>query len=151
MPHGAVTSDSYENMGRSSGAFNAAKELEGAPPELPTGPFQVIVADPTLSCESGNNPPYPMMDLKEIKAMPIRNIAADGLDSLAMDYKRIPVRRFDVVDAWGFEYRTLSTVGGPYGDRRVVARQDVTLPACDSRQAPIPARKSHHGARSRAA
>jgi len=34
-----------------------AKELDAAPPELPTGPFQVIVADPPWRYESGNSLP----------------------------------------------------------------------------------------------
>ncbi|MGA2149259.1 MAG: hypothetical protein ABSH49_30340 [Bryobacteraceae bacterium] len=34
-----------------------AKGLEAAAPELPTGPFQVIVADPPWQYETGNSLP----------------------------------------------------------------------------------------------
>jgi N6-adenosine-specific RNA methylase IME4 len=38
----------------------------------------VIVADPPWSYESGNSLPYPTMDLQEIKAMPVAEIADEN-------------------------------------------------------------------------
>lgn len=86
-----------------------AKALEIAPPQLPAGPFQVIVADPPWRYESGGDLPYPTMDLQEIKALPVAQIAAE--DSILWLWTTNTHLRvaFDVVDAWGFEYKSLLT------------------------------------------
>jgi ParB family chromosome partitioning protein len=52
-----------DRSGKVAGAYRRltvlrqARELEAAPPKLPTGPFQVIVADPPWRYESGNSLP----------------------------------------------------------------------------------------------
>lgn len=107
--------EQMDRSGKVSGAYRRltvlqqARELQAAPPALPTGPFQVIVADPPWRYESGNDLPYPTMDIEEIKAMRVRDIA-DQNAILWLWTTNAHLRvAFDVVDAWGFEYRTLLT------------------------------------------
>jgi N6-adenosine-specific RNA methylase IME4/ParB-like chromosome segregation protein Spo0J len=107
--------EQMDRSGKVAGAFRRlnvlkqAKELIAHGPELPTGPFQVVVADPPWRYECGNDLPYPTMDIEEIKAMPVKEIAAD--DAILWLWTTNAHLRvaFDVVDAWGFEYRTLLT------------------------------------------
>src|SRR5262249_23606761 len=63
---------------RKLGVLKQARELAVLTPELPTGPFQVIVADPPWEYESGNCLPYPTMAVEEIKALPIGGIADEN-------------------------------------------------------------------------
>src|ERR1700681_3519592 len=107
--------EQMDRSGKVAGAYRRlevlrqAKELDAAPPELPTGPFQVIVADPPWRYESGNSLPYPTMDIEEIKAMPVAVIADENAILWLWTtnaHLRVPS---EVVDAWGFEYRTLMT------------------------------------------
>jgi N6-adenosine-specific RNA methylase IME4 len=107
--------EQMDRSGKIAGAYRRltvlkqAKELEANPPALPTGPFQVIVADPPWRYESGNDLPYPTMDIDEIKAMPIRSIA-DNNAILWLWTTNTHLRvAFEVVEAWGFEYKTLLT------------------------------------------
>ena len=104
-----------DRSGKVAGAYRRltvlrqAKGLEAAAPELPTGPFQVIVADPPWQYDSGNSLPYPTMPLEDIKAMPVREIADENaILWLWTTNAHLPVA-FDVVTAWGFEYKTLLT------------------------------------------
>lgn len=93
-----------------------AEALAKEPPPLPAGPFRVIVADPPWEYEKrAEDPthraalPYPSMTLDEIKALPVREMAAD--DSILWLWTtnaHLPVA-FDVVRAWGFEYKTMLT------------------------------------------
>src|ERR1700682_319747 len=75
--------EQMDRSGKVAGAYRRlevlkqARQLEGATPELPTGPFQVIVADPPWRYESGNDLPYPTMTIDDIKAMRVKSIAAD--------------------------------------------------------------------------
>ena len=107
--------EQMDRSGKVAGAYRRltvlkqAKELEAAAPELPTGPFQVIVADPPWQYDSGNSLPYPTMPLEDIKAMPVREIADENaILWLWTTNAHLPVA-FDVVAAWGFEYKTLLT------------------------------------------
>ena len=86
-----------------------ASELEREPPPLPSGPFRVIVADPPWQYDTGGNLPYPTMPLNEIKNMEIEEIAED--DAILWLWATNAHLRvaFEVVDAWGFEYRSLLT------------------------------------------
>jgi N6-adenosine-specific RNA methylase IME4/ParB-like chromosome segregation protein Spo0J len=107
--------EQMDRSGKVAGAYRRltvlkqAKELEASPPELPTGPFQVIVADPPWRYGSGNDLPYPTMDIEEIKALPVEDIAADDAVLWLWTTNAHLRLAFDVVDAWGFEYRTLLT------------------------------------------
>src|ERR1017187_2123795 len=73
--------EQMDRSGKVAGAFRRltvlkqAKELEGTPPKLPTGPFQVIVADPPWEYASGNSLPYPTMSLDEIRALPVQDLS----------------------------------------------------------------------------
>jgi N6-adenosine-specific RNA methylase IME4/ParB-like chromosome segregation protein Spo0J len=107
--------EQMDRSGKVAGAFRRlevlkqAKELDAAAPELPTGPFQVIVADPPWRYESGNSLPYPTMDIEEIKAMPVAEIADDNAILWLWTTNAHLRVAFDVVAAWGFEYRSLLT------------------------------------------
>ena len=107
--------EQMDRSGKVAGAYRRlevlrqAKELDAAPPELPTGPFQVIVADPPWRYESGNSLPYPTMDIEEIKAMPVAEIADENAILWLWTTNAHLRVAFDVVEAWGFEYRTLLT------------------------------------------
>jgi len=76
--------DQMDRSGKVAGAFRRltvlkqAKKLDATPPKLPTGPFQVIVADPPWQYDTGSSLPYPTMPLEEIKAMPVRDIADEN-------------------------------------------------------------------------
>jgi N6-adenosine-specific RNA methylase IME4/ParB-like chromosome segregation protein Spo0J len=107
--------EQMDRSGKVAGAYRRlevlkqARELETAPPPLPSGPFQVIVADPPWRYETGNGLPYPTMPLEEIKAMPVWDIA-DENSILWLWTTNAHLRvAFEVVDAWGFEYKTLLT------------------------------------------
>jgi N6-adenosine-specific RNA methylase IME4 len=101
--------------GKGAGAYRRlevlrqAKELDATPPDLPTGPFQVIVADPPWRYDSGNSVPYPTMDIEEIKAMPVAEIADENAILWLWATNAHLRVAFDVVEAWGFEYRSLLT------------------------------------------
>ncbi len=86
-----------------------ARQLETNAPELPRGPFQVIVADPPWRYECGNSLPYPTMDIAEIKSLPVRDLAADNAILWLWTTNSHLRVAFDVVEAWGFEYKTLLT------------------------------------------
>jgi N6-adenosine-specific RNA methylase IME4 len=107
--------EQMDRSGKVAGAYRRlevlrqAKELNAAPPELPTGPFQVIVADPPWRYESSNSLPYPTMDIEEIKAMPVAEIADENAILWLWTTNAHLRVAFDVVEAWGFEYRTLLT------------------------------------------
>jgi N6-adenosine-specific RNA methylase IME4 len=107
--------EQMDRSGKIAGAYRRlevlkqARQLEAAPPTLPAGPFQVIVADPPWRYETGNDLPYPTMALEDIKALPVESIAAgDALLWLWTTNAHLRVA-FEVVEAWGFEYRTLLT------------------------------------------
>ncbi len=107
--------DQMDRNGKIAGAYRRltvlrqAKELENTPPELPTGPFQVIVADPPWRYESGNDLPYPTMDIDEIKGLPIGDMAAENAILWLWTTNAHLRVGFEVVEAWGFEYKTLLT------------------------------------------
>src|ERR1035437_156238 len=107
--------EQMDRSGKVAGAYRRltvlrqAKELDAAPPRLPTGPFQVIVADPPWRYESGNFLPYPTMDIEDIKAMPVRDIAAaDAILRLWTTNTHLRAA-FEIAEAWGFEYKTALT------------------------------------------
>ena len=86
-----------------------ARQLETEPPPLPSGPFHVIIADPPWRYDTGNSLPYPAMDIEQIKALPVGKIAdEDAILWLWTTNAHLRVA-FDVVEAWGFEYKSLLT------------------------------------------
>jgi N6-adenosine-specific RNA methylase IME4/ParB-like chromosome segregation protein Spo0J len=104
-----------DKSGKVAGAYRRltvlkqAKELESDPPKLPDGPFQVIVADPPWRYESSNDLPYPTMTIEEIKALPVENIADENAILWLWSTNAHLRVAFDVIEAWGFEYKTLLT------------------------------------------
>lgn len=107
--------EQMDRSGKVAGAFRRlevlrqAKELATAPPKLPTGPFQVIVADPPWRYDTGGDLPYPAMAVEDIKSMSVQNLAdKDAVLWLWTTNAHLRVA-FDVAAAWGFEYKTLLT------------------------------------------
>jgi N6-adenosine-specific RNA methylase IME4/ParB-like chromosome segregation protein Spo0J len=107
--------EQMDRSGKVAGAYRRlevlkqARQLDADVPELPVGPFQVIVADPPWRYESGNDLPYPTMDIEEIKTMCVRDLAdEDAILWLWTTNAHLRVA-VEVVEAWGFEYKTLLT------------------------------------------
>ena len=86
-----------------------AEELDREFPPLPTGPLRVIVADPPWQYKTEGSLPYTTMPLDEIKAMAVTDIAeGDAILWLWTTDAHLRVA-FEVIDAWGFEYKSLLT------------------------------------------
>lgn len=93
-----------------------AETIQQEAPPLPTGPFRVIVADPPWMyfqragdvTHRGANP-YPEMTIEQIRALPIRQLAHDDAVLWLWTTNAHLREAFTVVDAWGFEYKTLLT------------------------------------------
>src|SRR5712664_2317795 len=107
--------EQMDRTGKVAGAYRRlsvlkqARELVIATPELPIGPFQVIVADPPWQYESGNCLPYPTMPIEDIKALPVSDIADENAILWLWATNAHLRVAFDVVEAWGFEYKSLLT------------------------------------------
>jgi N6-adenosine-specific RNA methylase IME4 len=97
-----------------SGLLRIIRELnkENDPPPLPDGRYRVIYADPPW--KYGNTMPdstgvqddhYELMTVEEICAMPVRDIAEDNAVLFLWATSPILEEAFDVVRAWGFEYK----------------------------------------------
>lgn len=79
---------------------------------LPSGPFSIIVSDPPWTpaigrtCSRAVQKHYETMSLKDIKELPVPDIAAR--DSLLFLWATVPMLRqaLDTMDAWGFKYRS---------------------------------------------
>jgi N6-adenosine-specific RNA methylase IME4 len=97
-----------------------AEVIAAEPPPLPTGPFRTIVADPPWHYARDDDPshrgscPYPTLTVPEICAMPVAGLAAD--DAVLWLWTTNPNMRaaFHVLDAWGFEERTMLTWVKPH-------------------------------------
>lgn len=107
--------EQMDRNGKVAGAYRRltvlkqAKDLEAAPPTLPTGPFQVIVADPPWQYDTGSSLPYPTMAIDEIKAMPVRDLADENAILWLWTTNAHLRLAFDVIESWGFEYKTILT------------------------------------------
>ena len=107
--------EQMDRSGKVAGAYRRlevlkqARQLEASPQELPDGPFQVIVADPPWRYETGNDLPYPTMAIEDIKALPVEAIAADDATLWLWTTNAHLRVAFEVVEAWGFVYKTLLT------------------------------------------
>jgi N6-adenosine-specific RNA methylase IME4 len=103
---GAVRPD----LSRREAVQLTAKTLTGPAPALPSGKFNVILADPPWRYENAVDPSrfienhYPTMSLDEIKALAIP--AAD--DAVLYLWVTTPknAEGLEVMEAWGFKYRT---------------------------------------------
>ncbi|MGL5719875.1 MAG: MT-A70 family methyltransferase [Alphaproteobacteria bacterium] len=105
---------SEDDRGQTKAAI-ASSIIPNLPP-LPTGKFSLIVADPPWSYHLRESDrthrgrcPYPPMSNQEIMDMGVEAIAAkDAYLLLWTTNNHLPVA-FDVVKAWGFEYKSLHT------------------------------------------
>jgi N6-adenosine-specific RNA methylase IME4 len=93
-----------------------AEQLRSEPVPMPTGPYRVIVADPPWQYEKraedithrGRNP-YPDMSTDAICALPVHKLACDDAVLWLWTTNAFMRDAFRVLDAWGFEERTILT------------------------------------------
>jgi N6-adenosine-specific RNA methylase IME4 len=87
--------------------------VRGSVAPLPTGPVDIVLADPPWSYRTGTTTPnrrienqYRTMPLAEIGALPVGAVAAR--DALLLLWTPVPklAEALIVVAAWGFDYRT---------------------------------------------
>lgn len=81
---------------------------------LPSGPFGTILADPAWSYDNGGprggvDREYPTMTLDAIKALPVEAVAAEDAVLLCWATNPLLPEALEVVDAWGFTYKTAMT------------------------------------------
>ena len=93
-----------------------AEQIRAAPPPLPGGPYSVIVADPPWPYENRADDvthraagPYPGMPIKDICALDVRSLAADDAILWLWTTNFHMREAFTVVEAWGFEHKTILT------------------------------------------
>lgn len=93
-----------------------AATIKTSPPAFPQGPFSVLVVDPPWTYDNRGNDkshraanPYPSMSLADIAALPIRALSTpDAILWLWTTNAHLPYV-FDLVEGWGFTYKTLLT------------------------------------------
>ena len=79
--------------------------------DLPDGPFDLVYADPPWRYEvtgvrGDPNGHYPTMSLEDIAALPVAGLVADDSVLLLWSTSPLLVEALQVMDAWGFTYRT---------------------------------------------
>lgn len=104
-----LTTASVQRYGRN---YAHKQAVENTPP-LPSDKYRVIYADPPW--KYGNTMPdyfteqadhYVLMTVKEICEMPVKDIAEDNAVLFLWVTSPILRESFDVVSAWGFEYKS---------------------------------------------
>jgi N6-adenosine-specific RNA methylase IME4 len=118
--------DQMDRTGNIHGAFTElerrqqAERIAAEPPPLPTGPFRVIVADVPwrYDCRADDithrgRCPYPDMRVEEICALPVKKLAAADCVLWLWTTNAHMRESFAVLDAWGFESRTILTWAKP--------------------------------------
>lgn len=116
--------DQMDRTGNVHGAYKQlekrkqAETINAEPPPLPTGPFRVIVADPpwrydvrATDVTHRSNLPYPEMSIEAICAMPVKDLAADDCVLWLWTTNAHMRESYAVLDAWGFETKTILTWG----------------------------------------
>ena len=82
---------------------------------LPRGHFKAILADPpwqfktlwkTVTGPGNRNADYLTMDIPEIAALPVGDLAADDCVLFVWGIWILLPKLFDIIPAWGFEYKT---------------------------------------------
>jgi N6-adenosine-specific RNA methylase IME4/ParB-like chromosome segregation protein Spo0J len=115
--------DDMDRTGRVNGLFKRLKvakqaaEIRKEPPPLPgRGPYRVIVADPPWPYEIRRedpshraNTPYPQMSIAQICAVKVQDIAHPDCVLFLWTTNYHMRHAFTVLDAWGFEDRTILT------------------------------------------
>jgi N6-adenosine-specific RNA methylase IME4 len=85
---------------------------------LPPGPFETIYCDPPWAFKTrGKNGHgrsaerhYPTMPLREIKELPVQDIAAPDCHLFMWTTDPAPAAAFEVIKAWGFKYSGIGFV-----------------------------------------
>jgi len=107
---------------KEKGASLDRAALPAGPPVfgLPRDDYRLILADPPWQYESWNakgtgrvaDDHYPTMSLEDIKALPVADVCA--ADAILLLWVTLPLLRegLQVIDAWGFSYRTAFLVWG---------------------------------------
>lgn len=104
--------EQMERSGKVSGAYHRLTVFHGGSATTPErGRSEAPAAQPPVPWpalrpyDTGGSLPYPTMDIEDIKALPVREIA-DGNSILWLWTANTHLRvAFDVVEAWGFEYK----------------------------------------------
>lgn len=119
----AKLADDMDRTGRVDGPFKRLKVMRQAEairaerPSLPgQGPYRVIVADPPWPYELRKEDPshrathpYPQMSIAQICAMPVGDLAHDDCILWLWTTNHHIREAFDVLDAWGFQHKTILT------------------------------------------
>jgi len=119
----APLADEMDRTGRVAGVhrkLNVAKKseaIEREAPTLPAGKYHVIVADPpwkypgedAVGRRAPN--PYPSMSMDEIRTLDVARLALDNCILWLWTTNTFMRDAFTVLDAWGFEHRTILTWG----------------------------------------
>lgn len=104
-----------------AGLLQLARVLQGQAvgadfvlPELPEGTFRTIVADPPWQYGNGSTrnaarKHYPTMTVPEVCALDVKSRAHDEAHLYLWTTNNFLREAFDVVEAWGFEYKTCLT------------------------------------------
>lgn len=111
-----------ESEARDLSVHDLRRELRGrrelAPPPLPEGKYAAIVIDPPWPVEKilrevrpkqGPALDYPVMQLDEIAALPIPDLASEGTHVYLWTTHKFLPAAFDLFDAWGVRYECLMT------------------------------------------
>lgn len=115
--------DDMDRTGRVEGPFKRLKVMKQAelirrePPPLPwRGPYRVISADPPWPYELRKEDPshrathpYPQMSMGQIRAVPVGSIAHTDCILWLWTTNHHMREAFTVLDAWGFEHKTILT------------------------------------------
>jgi N6-adenosine-specific RNA methylase IME4 len=113
--------EAMDRSGRVGGVYRRlivaqkAAAIAAEPPPLPTGPFRTLVVDPPWHYDRADDPshrsgcPYPTLTTAQICAMPVADLAAE--DSILWLWTTNANMRnaFVVLDAWGFQERSILT------------------------------------------
>lgn len=105
---GDMTLQQAEHAIRRSEKEAVAERIRKEPQPLPQGPYRVIVADPAWKYDR-DDLPYPTMTIQQIKELPVGALAhKDCVLWLWTTNAHLPLAS-DVLDSWGFEYRSILT------------------------------------------
>lgn len=113
---GSITRSKVIHEQRREAKNALAKELDSKPIPKPDGKFDVIVADPPWRYESRaedlshrSRSPYPEMSVSEICALPVGKMAEKDSILWLWTTNAFMRQAFQVLDAWGFEEKTILT------------------------------------------
>lgn len=115
--------EEMDRTGRVDGVYRKlviaekAEAIRNETPPLPQhGPYRVIVADPPwayakrpLDASKLGTCPYPQMSIEAIRALPVTNLAHDDAILWLWTTNAHMREAFGVLDAWGFEHKTIVT------------------------------------------